>query len=169
MTAIDSRNQSARKRATRLRTTRLALALLQASAALLFAAAPAAAQQICGNVLDAADDTLDLHLQNLGFGIGVPVDDEEVCEKLTGYFVKGCLDAIRRVSDCLLGQFSSLAKQNKYACKATPGGGGSSCVDEVEEELKAGRQALKQLGADVAEECEGSAADEYFDVCMNGL
>jgi hypothetical protein len=154
---------------TLLRRASCGVALLAGIAGWLLAAAPAQAQEVCGNLASSSDDALALYLDELDSEWGVPIADEGLCTRLTQNFVKGCQTAVKDTVKCIQGQIGGIAKQNQIACKVLATGDSSDCIASFKAEAKNASNAAANTGSDKAVVCAGTAADSYFDVCMLGL
>src|SRR5262245_34580027 len=67
---------------------RSSLALLAGLTGLLLGALPAQAQEVCGDLGDMSNETVDLYLDELEDEFGVDLNDPELCTELTKNFIK---------------------------------------------------------------------------------
>jgi hypothetical protein len=141
-------------------------AALSAFAALCFGAAPARAD-VCGDLFDEcelADGVVAWNVSELAAYFPL---DIATCQKITDGVLAQCQAAVKAAAKCWQGQFDSVPKTAKPACK-TEGTGASEC-----------NASFKSVYADESEEldvfvgieldcCEDRAAD-FFEVCTEGF
>ena len=154
--------------ATSTRRARGALLFLASCFGLLLLAAPAQAQDVCGDLEDMTNETLDLYLEELNDEFDVDLNDGDLCTKLTENFIKACQTAVKDAVKCIQNQFKNLNKQNQTACKVLALDV-NACTTLHKNEAKAGSDEVAAAGNEESDDCETIAADEYFDVCMFGF
>ncbi len=156
--------------ATSLRSARWGLALLGGVAGLLLTALPAQAQELCGLLPDAAENALDLYLDELDDEFSVNLNDGDLCGKLTQNFIKACETAVKDTVKCIQNQVKNLAKQNQTLCTGlNSGSAASECSSFYKNQSKSIAEAIAIFGSMESDECAAVAAAEFFDVCMYGF
>lgn len=151
-----------------LRGSQRSLMLLAGTTALLFAALPAQAQDVCGDLGDIPSEVTELYLDELDDEFAVDLNDADLCTKLTENFVKACQTAVKDAVKCIQNQIKTLNKQNQTLCKAlslNP----NECASFYKDTSKAGSQAVADEGDDQSANCAVFAADEFYDVCLFGF
>jgi hypothetical protein len=145
---------------------RWGLALLAGLTALMFAGAPAQAQEVCADIGGISDEVLDLYLDELDDEWGVDLNDGDLCTALTKNFIKACQNAVKDSVKCIDKQLGTLNKQNQTLCKAFDEGSG--CVNFYKDMAKDNSNEVRSIGDFESDECETFAADDFFDICMFG-
>ena len=144
--------------------------LLAGMTAVLFAALPAQAQEVCADPGDVPEDVTELYLEELEEEFDVDLNDAELCEKLTENFVKACQSAVKDAVKCIQNQIKTLNKQNQTLCKAlAPPPEVNACTTNYKNSSKAGSEAVAEEGELQAGICESLAAFEFNEVCLFGF
>jgi hypothetical protein len=154
---------------TSLRLANWRLALLGAVTCLLLGALPSSAQDVCGDLEDMTEETLDLYIDELNEEWDVDLNDGDLCTKLTENFIKGCQTAVKDAAKCIQNQIKALSKQNQTACKALAGSEASACSASYKDEAKSDSDEVADFARAESDDCETFAAEDYFDVCMFGF
>ena len=153
-----------------LRSARWALALIMGMTGLLLGSVPAQAQDICGDLEDAAEDALDLYVDELDEEFSVDLADEDLCVTLTKNFIKACQTAVKDTVKCIQNQIKSLGKQNQSLCKGLlEGDEESGCSSFYKNQQKSFSESITALGEDEASDCEIFMAEDFFDICLFGF
>jgi len=148
---------------------RSAVALLAGVAALSFVPRPAAAQEVCADLEGLAEEALDLYLDELDDEFGVDLNNPDLCTKLAENYIKACQKAAKDNVKCFQNQIKAIDKQNQTACKALfTGPSASECSEDSKNQAKDRSDQVTNDAEDAAVGCE-SLADDFFQVCMEGL
>lgn len=138
------------------------IAALSAFAVLFSGAAPARAD-VCGDIFDEcelADLVLEWNLDE--FVIYFPLSSA-TCQNVAGRVLAQCQAAVKAAAKCWKGQYGSVPKTAKPACK-TQGSGASSCDTAFKDEYSVASDEVDEFASFELSCCE-DRAEEFYETC----